>query len=180
MNRGYRIQYNSSLGMYAGSLHFGAHINNSTMKALAFDAVISNALVGNLGAAVGGSDFLPLNKSESELQRFCQSYMTELAKYIQHDMDAPWMGSGVGATEMGYLYGQYKRMHPEIAGRYDLSNSAALSGDFPEVRQMLGHHTSCLGGNSLLICCRFIVLYIYLSKPNRPRGLAWPILPTPC
>jgi glutamate dehydrogenase (NADP+) len=136
MNRGYRIQYNSSLGMYAGALHFGSHINNSTMKALAFDSVVSNALVGNLGAAVGGSDFHPLNKSEAELQRFCQSFMTELAKYIQHDMDAPWMGSGVGAAEMGYLYGQYKRMHPEIAGRYDLSNSAALSGDFPEVRVM--------------------------------------------
>jgi glutamate dehydrogenase (NADP+) len=133
MNRGYRIQYNSSLGMYAGSLHFGSHITNSTMKALAFDAVISNALVGRLGAAVGGSDFNPIDKSEAELQRFCQSYMTELAKYIQHNVDAPWMGSGVGAAEMGYLYGQYKRMHPEIAGQNDLS-SAALSGDFPEVR----------------------------------------------
>jgi glutamate dehydrogenase (NADP+) len=82
MNRGYRIQYNSSIAPYEGGLHFGSHINNGVMKALGFDTVFSNALTGfDIGASVGGSDFNPLDKSEAELQRFCQSFMTELAKY---------------------------------------------------------------------------------------------------
>ena len=83
MNRGYCIQYNSSIAPYTGGLHFGSHVNGSVMKALGFDTVFSNALTGfDIGAAVGGSDFNPLNKSEAEMQRFCQSYMTELAKFI--------------------------------------------------------------------------------------------------
>jgi glutamate dehydrogenase (NADP+) len=108
MNRGYRIQYSSSLGPYQGSLHFGSHINNAVMKALAFDAVFSNAVTGyDVGAAVGGSDFNPLDKSEAELQRFCQSFMTELSKYIGPEQDHPQMGMGVSEEEMGYLFGQY-------------------------------------------------------------------------
>ena len=112
MNRGYRIQYSSSLGPYYGGLHFGYHINNSVIKGMAFDQVLSNALTGfEMGAAVGGSDFNPLDKSEGELQRFCQSYMTELAKYVGPGQDFPWMGMGVGKEEMGYLFGQYKRIN---------------------------------------------------------------------
>jgi len=111
MNRGYRIQYSSSLGPYHGGLHFGSNMNNSVMKGMAFDQVFSNALTGfEMGAAVGGSDFNPLDKSEGELQRFCQSYMTELAKYVGPEQDFPWMGQGVGKEEMGYLFGQYKRI----------------------------------------------------------------------
>lgn len=124
MNRGYRIQYSSSLGPYEGALHFGSHINNSVMKTLGFDSVFSNAVTGfDMGAAVGGADFNPLDKSEAELQRFCQSYMTELAKYVGPDQDNPWMGMGVGAEEMGYLFGQYKRISVKAgaAGRYFLS-----------------------------------------------------------
>jgi Glu/Leu/Phe/Val dehydrogenase, dimerisation domain len=112
MNRGFRIQYSSSLGPYSGSLHFGSHVTNSLVKTLGFAQVFSNALTGfdNLGAAVGGSDFNPLDKSEGELQRFCQSYITELAKYIGPDQDLPWMGMGVGKEEMAYMFGQYKRI----------------------------------------------------------------------
>lgn len=131
MNRGYRIQYNSSIAPYTGGLHFGSHINCSVMKALGFDTVFSNALTGfDIGAAVGGSDFNPLNKSEAEMQRFCQSYMTELAKYIGPGQDSPWMGMGVGAEEMGYLFGQYKRIKSKAGGgaRY------FLTGAFHEVR----------------------------------------------
>jgi glutamate dehydrogenase (NADP+) len=131
MNRGYRIQFSSSLGPYEGALHFGSHINDGVIKALGFDAIFSNALTGfDIGAAVGGSDFNPLDKSEAEMQRFCQSYMTELAKYVGPDMDFPYMGMGVGQEEMGYLFGQYKRINVKasVAGRY------FLSGDFQEVR----------------------------------------------
>lgn len=132
MNRGYRIQYSSSLGPYEGGLHFGSHINNSVVKTLGFDGLFSNAVTGyDMGAAVGGSDFQPLDKSESELQRFCQSYMTELAKYVGPDVDNPWMGMGVGHEEMGYLFGQYKRISPTASfasGRFFMSSK------FPEVR----------------------------------------------
>jgi glutamate dehydrogenase (NADP+) len=98
-------------------LHFGTHINSAVIKALGFDAVFSNALTGfDLGAASGGSDFNPFDKSETELQRFCQSYMTELAKYIGPDTDSPWIGMGVGEKEMGYLFGQYKRINLKGVG----------------------------------------------------------------
>ena len=127
MNRGYRIQYNNSIGSYCGAIHFGSHINNGILKSLGFDSVFSNALVGDVGGAVGGADFNPLDKSQAELQRFCQSYMTELSKYIEPGVDTPWMGMGVGAEEMGYLFGHYKRINPKAP------NSSFLSGSFPEV-----------------------------------------------
>lgn len=112
MNRGFRIQYSSSLGPYEGALHLGAHVNSDCVKALGFDTIFSNALTGyDLGASVGGSDFNPLDKSEAEMQRFCQSYMTELAKYVGPGIDSPWMGTGVGEKELGYLFGQYKRIN---------------------------------------------------------------------
>lgn len=131
MNRGYRIQYNSSIAPYAGALHFGGHVNCSVVKALGFDAVFSNAVTGfDLGAAVGGSDFNPLDKSEAEMQRFCQSYMTELAKYIGPGQDSPWMGMGVGKEEMGYMFGQYKRIKPKAGA----GGRVFLTGDFHEVR----------------------------------------------
>lgn len=112
MNRGYRIQFNSSLGPYQGDLHFGMHVNSAVIKSMGFDAVFSNGLTGyDLGAAVGGSDINPFDKSEAEMQRFCQSYMTELVKYIGPDVDLPTMGMGVNEKELGYLYGQYKRIN---------------------------------------------------------------------
>ena len=126
MNRGYRIQFSSSLGPYEGSLHFNSHVNSATIKSLGFDQVFSNGLTGyNLGAAVGGSDINPFDKSEAEIQRFCQSYMTELSKYIGPDVDLPTMGMGVGEKEMGYLFGQYKRINSKSSagGRPFLSYS---------------------------------------------------------
>jgi glutamate dehydrogenase (NADP+) len=130
MNRGYRVQYSSTLGPYKGAMHFGSHLTNGVVKALAFDSVFSNAITGFAqGAAVGGSDFNPRDKSEAELQRFCQSYMTELAKYVGPDKDMPWMGMGVGEQEMGYLYGQYKRINTRIG------DGNLMSGVFPQVRE---------------------------------------------
>jgi glutamate dehydrogenase (NADP+) len=115
MNRGFRVQYSSALGPYTGSLHFGSHLTKSIVHAAGFDTIFSNAVTGfPLGAAVGGSDFNALDKSEPELQRFCQSFMTELAKYVGPDQDIPSMGMGVGQEEMGYMYGQYKRINTRI------------------------------------------------------------------
>ena len=134
MNRGFRVQYNSALGPYKGPLHFGAHINTGVMKAFGFSSVFANAASGfPQGAAVGGSDFNPLDKSEAEIQRFCQSYMTELAKYVGPDQDAPLMGLGVGQQEMGYMYGQYKRINTRVG---DLR----LSGAFDKVSKGLCRH----------------------------------------
>ena len=129
MNRGFRIQYSSSLGPYEGPLHLGPHINAEMIKALGFDNVFSNALTGyDVGSSVGGSDFQPLNKSENEVQRFCQSYMTELARYVGPDVDHPTMGIGCAEKEMGYLFGQYKRI-----------NTKSTSANVPFMTQTLSH-----------------------------------------
>jgi glutamate dehydrogenase (NADP+) len=133
MNRGYRIQYNSSLGPYEGALHFGSHVNSNTMKSLGFDSVFSNSLTGYpIGASVGGCDLNPFDKSEAEIQRFCQSYMTELVKYVGPDIDLPTMGMGVGEKELGYLYGQYKRINIKSSsgGKPFLSASATIVSMF--------------------------------------------------
>lgn len=130
MNRGYRIQYSSSLGPYEGALHFSPHVNSAVVKALGFDAVFSNALTGfAVGASVGGADFNPFDKSEQEMQRFCQSYMTELAKYVGPDLDSPWMGMGVSDKELGYMFGQYKRINVKttVAGKPFLQGGPTFS-----------------------------------------------------
>ena len=129
MNRGFRVQYSSALGPYTGALHFGSHLTKSVVHAAGFDTIFSNSVTGfPLGAAVGGSDFNPLDKSETELQRFCQSFMTELAKYVGPDQDVPWMGMGVGQEEMGYMYGQYKRVNTRIRSELIYASQS------PEVR----------------------------------------------
>ena len=111
VNRGYRVQYSSALGPYEGGLAFSERTDLSLMKANAFDTTFTNALSGVLvGGAYGGADFNPYTKSEAEIQRFCQSYMTELSKYIGPDVDLPSLGDGATEKEIGYLYGQYKRL----------------------------------------------------------------------
>lgn len=111
MNRGIRIQYSSTLGPYEGSLHFGPNVDTDFVKAVSFDTLGMNAVAGmDFGGAAGGADFDPSNKSEAEIQRFCQSFMTELSKHIGPDHDMPSMGIGVGEAEIGYMYGQYKRI----------------------------------------------------------------------
>jgi glutamate dehydrogenase (NADP+) len=96
-----------------GTLNFSPLLTHSNVHALAFDTIFSNAVTGyELGGAAGGSDFNPLDKSDAELQRFCQSFATELAKYIGPEQDIPFVGMGCGKEEMGYIYGQYKRIKP--------------------------------------------------------------------
>ena len=104
VNRGYRVQYSSALGPYEGGTTFSPRVDNSSMKAAAFDTTFCNALaLKNVGGAFGGADFVPYKKSDTEIQRFCQSYMTELSKYIGPDMDLPGLGEGVSSMEIGYV-----------------------------------------------------------------------------
>ena len=116
VNRGYRVQYNSAIGPYKGGLRLHPSVNQSILKFLGFEQILKNSLTGlPIGGGKGGSDFDPKGKSEAEIQRFCQSFMTELYKYVGADVDVPAGDIGVGAREVGYFYGQYKR----ITGLYE-------------------------------------------------------------
>ncbi|WP_432806350.1 NADP-specific glutamate dehydrogenase [Lederbergia citrisecunda] len=111
VNRGYRVQYNSAIGPYKGGLRFHPSVNQSIVKFLGFEQIFKNALTGqSIGGGKGGSDFDPKGKSDMEIMRFCQSFMTELTKYIGADVDVPAGDIGVGAREIGYMFGQYKRL----------------------------------------------------------------------
>ena len=111
VNRGFRVQFNGLIGPYKGGLRFDPSVNISIMKFLAFEQIFKNALTGlPIGGAKGGSDFDPKGKSDNEIMRFCQSFMTELQRHIGPDVDVPAGDIGVGAREIGYLYGQYRRI----------------------------------------------------------------------
>ncbi|MBQ9778830.1 MAG: NADP-specific glutamate dehydrogenase [Clostridia bacterium] len=117
VNRGYRVQFNSAIGPYKGGLRFHPTVNESIMKFLGFEQTFKNSLTSlPMGGGKGGSDFDPQGKSDAEVMRFCQSFMTELQKYIGADTDVPAGDIGVGAREIGYLYGQYKRLRDEFTG----------------------------------------------------------------
>ncbi|KGM97952.1 glutamate dehydrogenase [Clostridium novyi A str. 4552] len=111
VNRGFRVQFNSAIGPYKGGLRFHPSVNLSIIKFLGFEQIFKNSLTGlPIGGGKGGSDFDPKGKSDAEIMRFCQSFMTELYKYIGQDTDVPAGDIGVGGREIGYMYGQYKRI----------------------------------------------------------------------
>jgi glutamate dehydrogenase (NADP+) len=117
VNRGYRIQMNSAIGPYKGGLRFHPTVNLSILKFLAFEQVFKNSLTTlPMGGAKGGSDFDPKGKSDNEVMKFCQSFMTELFRHIGPDTDVPAGDIGVGGREIGYLFGQYKRLRNEFTG----------------------------------------------------------------
>ena len=117
VNRGFRVQFNSAIGPYKGGLRFHPSVNASIMKFLGFEQTFKNSLTGlPMGGGKGGSDFDPRGRSDGEIMRFCQSFMTELSKHIGADTDVPAGDIGVGAREIGYLYGQYKRLRNEFTG----------------------------------------------------------------
>ncbi len=117
VNRGFRVQMNSALGPYKGGLRFHPSVNFSTMKFLAFEQTFKNSLTGlNLGGAKGGSDFNPKGKSDLEVQRFCQSFMNELFRHIGEKTDIPAGDINVGGREIGYLFGQYKKLKNQFTG----------------------------------------------------------------
>lgn len=112
VNRGFRVQFNSAIGPYKGGLRLHPSVNLSIIKFLGFEQILKNSLTGlPIGGGKGGSDFNPKDKSDSEIMRFCQSFMTELQKHIGPDLDVPAGDIGVGGREIGYLYGQYKRLN---------------------------------------------------------------------
>ncbi len=136
VNRGFRVQFNSAIGPYKGGLRFAKNVTLDTVKFLGFEQCFKNSLTTlPIGGAKGGSDFDPIGKSDAEVMRFCQSFMTELYRYIGGDCDSPAGDMGVGAREIGYLYGQYKR----ILGRFD---GAGVTGKAPQYGGSLGRPTA--------------------------------------
>ena len=117
VNRGYRVQFNSAIGPYKGGLRLHPSVNLSIIKFLGFEQIFKNSLTTlPIGGGKGGSDFDPKGKSDTEIMRFCQSFMTELQRHIGADTDVPAGDIGTGAREIGYMYGQYKRLRNEFAG----------------------------------------------------------------
>lgn len=117
VNRGYRVQFNNAIGPYKGGLRFHSSVTLGSLKFLGFEQTLKNSLTTlPMGGGKGGSDFNPRGKSDAEILRFCRSFMTELQKYIGPDTDVPAGDIGVGAREIGYLYGQYKRLRGENTG----------------------------------------------------------------
>lgn len=125
INRGYRVQMNSAIGPYKGGIRFHSSVNLSILKFLAFEQTFKNSLTTlPMGGGKGGSDFNPKGKSDNEVMRFCQSFMTELQRHIGQDTDVPAGDIGVGGREVGFMYGQYKRLRNEFTG--------TLTGKGPE------------------------------------------------
>ena len=117
VNRGFRVQFNSAIGPYKGGLRFASHVNLSVMKFLGFEQTFKNSLTSlPMGGGKGGSDFDPNGKSDAEIMRFCQSFMTELQRHIGPNVDVPAGDIGVGGREIGFLFGQYKRLRNEFTG----------------------------------------------------------------
>ena len=117
INRGYRVQFNSAIGPYKGGIRFHPKVSLSTLKFLGFEQIFKNSLTGlPMGGGKGGSDFDPNGKSENEVMRFCQSFMSELFRHVGADTDVPAGDIGVGGREVGYMFGQYKRLANEWNG----------------------------------------------------------------
>ena len=117
VNRGWRVQFNSAIGPYKGGLRLHPSVNQSIIKFLGFEQIFKNSLTSlPMGGGKGGSDFDPKGKSDNEIMRFCQAFMTELSKHIGADTDVPAGDIGTGAREIGYMFGQYKRLRNEFTG----------------------------------------------------------------
>ncbi|MBE7710577.1 MAG: NADP-specific glutamate dehydrogenase [Cyanobacteria bacterium SIG31] len=163
VNRGYRVQFNSLIGPYKGGLRFHPSVNQSIMKFLGFEQIFKNALTGlPIGGAKGGSDFDPKGKSDNEIMRFCQSFMTELYRHIGQDVDVPAGDIGVGAREIGYLFGQYKRIRNAYEGGVLTGKAISYGGSLARkeatgyglvfyVREMLKAHKNSFKGKTVTI-----------------------------
>lgn len=148
INRGYRVQMNSAIGPYKGGIRFHPSVNLSIMKFLAFEQTFKNSLTTlPMGAAKGGSDFNPKGKSDNEVMRFCQSFMTELQRHIGSDTDVPAGDIGVGGREIGYMFGQYKRLRDEFTGV--LTGKGQMWGGSPLRPEATGYGT-CYFASAML------------------------------
>lgn len=164
VNRGYRVQFSSLIGPYKGGLRFHESVNQSIIKFLGFEQIFKNALTGlPIGGGKGGSDFDPKGKSDNEVMRFCQSFMTELQRHIGQDVDVPAGDIGVGAREIGYLFGQYKRIKDAYEGGVLTGKSICYGGSLARkeatgygliyfIREMLkNNHNQNLHGKTVII-----------------------------
>lgn len=163
VNRGYRVQFSSLIGPYKGGLRFHPSVNQSIIKFLGFEQIFKNALTGlPIGGAKGGSDFDPKGKSDNEIMRFCQSFMTELYRHIGQDVDVPAGDIGVGAREVGYLFGQYKRIKNAYEGGVLTGKDICYGGSLARteatgygliffMREMLKAHSNSLEGKIVTI-----------------------------
>ncbi len=163
VNRGFRVQFSSLIGPYKGGLRFHPTVNQSIMKFLGFEQIFKNALTGlPIGGGKGGSDFDPKGKSDNEIMRFCQSFMTELYRHIGQDVDVPAGDIGVGGREIGYLFGQYKRIRNAYEGGVLTGKDICYGGSLARkeatgyglifyVREMLNAHASCFKGKTVTI-----------------------------
>ena len=146
VNTGYRVQFNSAIGPYKGGLRLHPSVNLGIIKFLGFEQIFKNSLTGlPIGGGKGGSDFDPKGKSDREIMAFCQSFMTELCKYIGADTDVPAGDIGTGAREIGYMFGQYKRIRGVFEGVLTGKGLTSLSdtGDAEIKRNRTGRKNSC-------------------------------------
>ena len=143
VNRGYRIEMNSAIGPYKGGLRFHPSVNLSVLKFLAFEQIFKNSLTTlPMGGGKGGSDFDPKGRTDTEVMRFCQSFMTELFRHIGPNRDIPAGDIGVGSREIGYLFGQYKRLKNEFTGVLTGKGLAGEDHLFGQKQQAMGSFIS--------------------------------------
>jgi len=175
VNRGYRVQFSNALGPYKGGLRFHPTVNQSVLKFLGFEQIFKNSLTGlPMGGGKGGSDFNPRGRSDAEVMRFCQSFMTELQRHIGPDTDVPAGDIGVGGREVGYLFGQYKRLRNEFTGvltgkglTFGGSNLRTEATGFGVVyfaQKMLEHRKESLDGKTCLVSGSGNVALYAISK----------------
>ena len=163
VNRGFRVQFNSAIGPYKGGLRFHPSVNLSIIKFLGFEQIFKNSLTGlPIGGGKGGSDFNPKGKSDNEIMRFCQSFMTELYRHIGPDVDVPAGDIGVGAREIGYLFGQYKRLRNSYDAGVLTGKGLTYGGSLARkeatgfgviyfVNEMLNYHCQSFEGKRVVI-----------------------------
>ena len=162
VNRGFRVQQNNAIGPYKGGLRFHPSVNQSILKFLAFEQVFKNSLTGlPMGGGKGGSDFNPKGKSDAEVMRFCQAFMTELHRHIGPDTDVPAGDIGVGAREVGYMFGQYKRLVNRFEGVLTgkalefggslIRTEATGYGAVYMMEDMLAHHGESIDGRTCVV-----------------------------
>jgi len=183
VNRGYRVQNNNSIGPYKGGIRFHKSVNLSILKFLAFEQTFKNSLTGlPMGGGKGGSDFNPKGKSDSEVMRFCQAFMTELYHHIGPNMDVPAGDIGVGAREIGYLFGQYKRLTNQFVGVLtgkglefggsEIRTEATGYGAVYFMDNMLGFRKDAVDGKTCLVSGSGNVATHAVEKINQLGGTA--------
>ena len=179
VNRGYRVQFNGAIGPYKGGLRFHPSVNQSILKFLGFEQIFKNALTGlPIGGGKGGSDFDPKGKSDNEVMKFCQSFMNELQKHIGQDLDVPAGDIGVGAREIGYLFGQYRKIRNVYEAGVLTGKGLEYGGSLTRkeatgyglmyfVREMLKDHNIELNGKTAIISGSGNVAIYALEKAEK-------------